>query len=81
MLFVLAKPEMYLHSYPFGWKMGLLLLAGATLLYQTVFEGAWEVEAGRDSPLRVKAVAAASLVLWLGVMFFGRMLPFLGDSF
>jgi hypothetical protein len=81
MLFVMANPAMYLHSYPFGWKMGLLLLAGATLLYQTVFEGAWEVEAGQDSPLRVKAVAAASLVLWLGVMFFGRMLPFLGDSF
>jgi len=81
MLFVLANPGMYLHSYPFAWKMGLLLLAGATLLYQTVFEGAWEVRAGDDSPVRVKAVAASSLVLWFGVMYFGRMLPFLGDSF
>jgi hypothetical protein len=81
MLFVLANPPMYLQSYPFAWKMGLLVLAGATLLYQTVFEGAWDVEAGHDSPVRVKAVAASSLVLWFGVMYFGRMLPFLGDSF
>ena len=81
MFFVLANPGMYLHSYPFGWKMGLLVLAGATLLYQTVFEGAWHVEAGQDPPLRVKAAAIASASLWLGVMYFGRMLPFLGDSF
>jgi hypothetical protein len=81
MLFVLANPNMYLHSFPFGWKMALLVLAGATLLYQTVFEGAWEVAAGQDSPLRVKAVAVSSLTLWFGVMYFGRMLPFLGDSF
>ena len=81
MLFVLANPNMYLHSYPFGWKMALLVLAGATLLYQTVFEGAWQVEAGENPPVRVKAVAASSLALWFGVMYFGRMLPFLGDSF
>jgi hypothetical protein len=81
MLFVLANPSMYLQSSPFGWKMALLVLAGATLLYQTVFEGAWQVEAGEDSPVRVKAVAASSLALWFGVMYFGRMLPFLGDSF
>lgn len=81
MLFVLSNPGMYLHSYPFAWKMGLLLLAGATLLYQTVFEGAWHVGAGERPPVRVKAVAASSLVLWFGVMYFGRMLPFLGDSF
>jgi hypothetical protein len=81
MFFVLANPGMYLYAYPFGWKMGLLLVAGLTLLYQTVFEGAWHVEAGQNPPLRVKAVAIASLALWLGVMYFGRMLPFLGDSF
>ena len=81
MFFVLANPGMYLQSYPFGWKMALLVLAGATLLYQTVFEGAWHVQAGQDPPVRVKAVAVASAVLWLGVMYFGRMLPFLGDSF
>lgn len=81
MFFVLANPGMYLYSYPFGWKMSLLLLAGATLLYQTVFEGAWHVASGENPPTRVKAVAALSLAMWLGVMFYGRMLPFLGDSF
>jgi len=28
-----------------------------------------------------KLVAAASLVLWLGVIFWGRMMPFLGNAF
>ena len=61
--------------------MGLLLLAGLTLIYQTAFEGPWEVDANQATPMRVKVVAAASLLLWIGVMYFGRMLPFLGDSF
>jgi uncharacterized membrane protein len=81
MLFVLANPGMYLHSYPFAWKMGLLLLAGATLLYQTAFEGPWDVGPGNEPPLRVRAVGLSSIALWLGVMYFGRMLPFLGDAF
>lgn len=79
--FVMANPGMYLHSFPFYYKMALFILAGATLLYQTAFEGAWEVGAGQDPPLRVRAVALASMAVWMGVMFFGRMLPFLGDSF
>ena len=28
-----------------------------------------------------KLVAATSLLLWIGVMYWGRMLPFLGDAF
>jgi hypothetical protein len=81
MLFVLANPGMYLFSYPFYWKMGLLLLAGATLIYQTAFDQPWEIGPGQDAPFSAKIVAASSIALWIGVMFFGRMLPFLGDAF
>lgn len=81
MLFVVSNPSMYLLSSPFYWKIGLLLLAGATLLYQTTFDGVWRVESGDAPPARVKAAGLASILLWFGVLYFGRMLPFIGDSF
>jgi hypothetical protein len=31
--------------------------------------------------LSAKVFAGTSLFLWVGVIFFGRMLPFLGNSF
>jgi len=34
-----------------------------------------------DSPFSAKVFAATSLFLWTGVIFFGRMLPYLGGSF
>jgi hypothetical protein len=36
---------------------------------------------GGDVPGAAKLVAATSLFLWFGVMFLGRMLPFLGTAF
>jgi uncharacterized membrane protein len=81
MLFVIAAPEMYATNISFYWKMGFLIVAGVNLLYFTVFDGPWEVGARDDAPLRVKAMSASAIALWVGVMYFGRMLPFLGNSF
>ena len=39
------------------------------------------VGAGHDVPPAAKLVAAASLFLWAGVMYWGRMLPFIGNAF
>jgi hypothetical protein len=32
-------------------------------------------------PPLAKVIAAVSLCLWVGVMYFGRMLPYLGNAF
>lgn len=80
MMFVIANPGQYANG-AFYWKIGLLVLAGVNLIYLTVFDGPWEVRAGDRAPLRVKAMSASAIVLWMGVMYFGRMLPFLGDAF
>ena len=80
MMFVIAAPSQYASS-TFYWKIGLLVLAGINLIYLTVFDGPWEVRAGDRAPFRVKAMSASAIVLWVGVMYFGRMLPFLGDAF
>ena len=79
--FVTAAPHMYVENISFLWKIGFLMLAGVNLLYATVFEGPWHVESGQDSPLRVKLMGASAIVSWLGVMYFGRMLPFIGEAF
>jgi hypothetical protein len=34
-----------------------------------------------EAPSAAKLIAATSLALWIAVMFFGRMLPFLGEAF
>jgi hypothetical protein len=80
-MWVIAAPEMYSTNVSFFWKMGFLMLAGANLIYVTTFDEPWSVGAGEDAPFMSKAMAASAIVLWVGVMYFGRMLPFLGNSF
>lgn len=81
MFWVIATPEQYMTNISFGWKMALLMLAGADLLYLTTFDGPWDVKSGEEAPALGKAFAVSAIVLWVGVMYFGRMLPFLGNAF
>lgn len=81
MVFLTATPDQYGLNTSFLWKIVFLVVAGLTLLYTTVFEGPWHVEAGKDAPLRVKVAGASAIVSWALVMYFGRMLPFLGNAF
>jgi hypothetical protein len=78
---VLAAPGQYLENIAFFWKIGLLLLAGLDLLYLTAFDGPWRVAANEDAPMLQKTLAATAIALWIGVMYFGRMLPFIGNAF
>ena len=64
--------------------MGFIFLAGVNVLafYLTpVYKQAEAVEAGAQAPLAAKIIAGMSLFLWFGVMYLGRMLPFLGGAF
>ena len=80
MLFFVAKPEQYTYNLAFQWKVVFLLLAGANLLFLTVFDDAWVFGDGDEPALPVKLVAACSIFLWVGVIFFGRMLPYIGSE-
>jgi hypothetical protein len=81
MLFFVGTPQQYDQSLLFYLKLALIILAGANLLYFTMFEEAWEVGPGEDAPFKAKAVAVSTLVLVVGALYCGRMLPFLGTSF
>lgn len=81
LLFFVGIPAQYIHNVAFYWKIGLVMLAGANALYFTVFEQPWEIGPGDDAPMTAKFVAGSAVVLWLGVLYFGSMLPFLGNAF
>ena len=81
MFFFIGQPGQYTASNPFYWKIAFLMIAGANYLYLTVFRKPWVAEDRFDAGLGDKAMAILSLTSWLGVLYAGRMLPFLGKSF
>jgi uncharacterized membrane protein len=81
MLFFVGLPGQYIHNAAFYWKIGLAMLAGANALYFTLFDEPWSLGPGEDAPLTAKIAAVSAMVLWVGVMYCGSMLPFLGNSF
>ena len=81
MMFFIAASEQYTQNVSFHWKVILLGLAGVNYLILTVFDEAWELPASAEAPLAGKILGASTLVLAVGVMYFGRMLPFIGNAF
>lgn len=79
-LFFIGKPAMYMSGI-FYWKIALIVVGGVSVLYFTALGRAWTVGPGEDAPLQAKIVAASTIVVWLGVLYCGHMLPFLGRSF
>ena len=83
-LFFAGDPTQYIHNVAFGMKLLFIGLAGVNvmLFYVTGLSRRVDrVGAGEDAPLAAKLAAAASLLLWIGVMYWGRMLPFIGNAF
>jgi hypothetical protein len=81
MMFFIALPEQYATNSSFHVKIAMLIVAGANFLYITVADDAWALAPGKSAGLRDKTVAVSAIGVWLGVMYFGRMLPFLGTAF
>ena len=81
MMFFVAASDQYTLNPAFYWKIGFLVLAGASILYLTSVDDVWEVGAGARAPAMARAVAASSLFVWFGVVFWGRLMPFLGLTF
>jgi hypothetical protein len=78
-LFFVATPQQYTHNTAFQLKIGLMLAACAGVLYLTIADAPWRLRAGDDAPMHAKVVAAGSMLLWIAVIYCGRMLPFIGN--
>jgi uncharacterized membrane protein len=81
MMFFIAAPDQYTQNPAFYWKVLFIFLAGGNILYLTAFDEAWGVGPGQDAPTRAKIIAASSIFVWFGVVFWGRLMPFLGLTF
>ncbi|MEQ1575599.1 MAG: hypothetical protein ABL993_15265 [Vicinamibacterales bacterium] len=79
MLFFAAAAFQYTRNPAFYWKLAFILGAGLNTLLFT-FDQGWSVE-GRPALARSKVLAVTALFLWIGVMFWGSMLPFIGTAF
>ena len=80
MLFFAAAYGQYVNNPAFFWKLVFVLLAGANTLYFT-FDKTWALEPGRDAPAFSKLAAVGAMFFWVGVMYWGSMLPFIGNAF
>jgi hypothetical protein len=83
-LFFTGDPFQYIHNVAFGFKLLFIGLAGvnAILFYVSGLSRKVDaVGAYQDVPAAARLAALASLFFWIGVMYWGRMLPFIGNAF
>ena len=82
-LFFVGAPDQYIDN-P-AWYAKLLFL-GVAMVNVVMFETTQgqrmlKLPAGEKSPAAFKLAGAVSMGSWLLVLYFGRMLPFLGNAF
>ncbi len=82
LIFLTAEPQQYVHNSGWWAKVFFLCLAGANaLVFNTRFvRTAAVLPPGEATPLSLKIVGAVSLVSWLCVLYFGRMLPYIDPN-
>ncbi len=72
-------PQEYLTNLAFILKMLCVVVAGVNLLLfyaLGIAKSANATEPGGDAPMSAKVVAVVSLVLWFGVIYFGRFIMY-----
>jgi hypothetical protein len=83
MVFLIIFPAQYAYSQTWWFKVFFLVIAGANaLVFETrMAERMLALEPGEASPAAFRAIGALSLVSWFFVLYFGRMLPYLGAAY
>lgn len=81
--FFIGTPHQYVGNVAWWAKVLCLLLAGLNAMFFETTVGArtMNLAAGDDTPWSAKMVGAVSLASWLGVLYWGRMLPYIGNAF
>ena len=83
-LFFTGDPFQYIRNVAFWLKLGFMAAAGvnAFVFYATGLSARVDATgAGQEAPFAARLVGGVSLILWIGVMYWGRMLPFIGNAF
>lgn len=78
MLMMMSDSYRYVVTYtPFATKIFLLTIGTIAVLYFSVSDRVWKVQAGQDASLSAKWVAIVVLAAWAGVIACGRLLAFI----
>lgn len=82
-LFFAGDPFQYIDNVAFHYKMLFVALAGANaMLFELLIsKRTLTVGAGQHAPTLARVIGAASLFSWLSVLYWGRMLAFIGNAF
>ena len=80
-MFFIGATGQYVHNIAFYWKMVFVVLGGLNVAYFLLDDRVWSVKAGDEAPLGSKIAAASAIFIWVAVLFWGHMLPFIGDAF
>jgi hypothetical protein len=82
-LFFVGAPDQYISNVAWWYKVAFLVVAGVNALYfeTTQAARAMAIGAGEDTSPRLKLIGGVSLLSWFMVLYWGRMLPFIGTAF
>jgi len=81
--FFIGAPDQYVNNMAFYGKVLFLFVAAANAAYfEVVYRKTVEQKAADSNPPSAfKVIAGVSLVSWFLVVYWGRMLPFIGNAF
>ena len=82
-LFFVGAPGQYIDNTAWWAKLSFLAIAILNIAFFETRHGAEMLRmSGQEAtPLSFKIAGAVSIASWLGVLYFGRMLPFIGNAF
>jgi hypothetical protein len=82
-LFFIGAPDQYINNPAWYAKLAFLLVATINVAVFETRQGRRMVTlaAGENTPVSFKVAGAVSIASWFFVLYFGRMLPFLGNAF
>jgi len=76
MLMLMADTYRYVNETSFIPKMFFLPIGASVVLYFSLSDSLWNVQAGEDAPITAKWFAVILLIAWIGVIMGGRLLPY-----
>jgi hypothetical protein len=81
--FFVTAPDQYVGNVAWWFKLAFLGIAGVNALAFELTQGRrlFAMSADAEPPMAWKAMASISLLSWFMVLYWGRMLPFIGNAF
>lgn len=82
-MFFVGAPDQYINNSAWYAKLSFLAIAIANIVFFETRQGSrmLAMSGEADTPLSFKIAGAVSITSWFAVLYFGRMLPFIGNAF